>query len=286
MLLARFASCVTPQIAFGSGETRFALSATTIFLSRGSFVACTDAMRAAISHASFTVETNLASLGALAFLITLIVLAILWARLAYPLAAGHFLKEREAARNTRFRFASFAIASFWPSAFWASFITHVSTPARVATIFTLAVLLVAATTFAPAGACFFALLSKETVLTIAFAKAICLVALIVFASLRTLVFASLSPEFEVLTLKALAILFLTAWHFRCLDAKQTRNCLRAIARTWLVAPQSVIVNLALLWACSCREEGLAIWGTNQVVIERAVWAVLRALLIALSAVVA
>jgi hypothetical protein len=246
-------------------------------------------MRATISHASFTVETNLASLGALAFLITLIVLAILWASLANPLAGttvGHFLEEREAARNTRFRFASFAIASFWPSAFWASFITHVSTPARVATIFTLAVLLVAATTFAPAGACLFALLSKEAVLTIAFAKAICLVALIVFASLRTLVFASLSPEFEVLTLEALAILFPTAWNLRCLDAKQARDCLRAIARTWLVAPQSVIVNLALLWACSCREEGLAIWGANQVVIKHAVWAVLRTLLIALSAVVA
>lgn len=275
---------MAPEIALGASETGFTLSAMTITL-----FTCTDAVRATISHASVTVETNLTSFGALAFLITLIVLAILWASLANPLAGttvGHLLEEREAARNTRLRFASFAIAAFWPSAFWASFITHVSTPARVATIFTLAVLLVAATTFAPAGACLFAFLSKETVLTIAFAKAICLVALIVFASFRALVFASLSPELEVLTLETLAILFFTAWNFRCLDAKQTRDCLRAIARTWLVAPQSMIVNFALLGACSCREEGLAIWGANQVVIKHAVWAILRTLLIALSAVVA
>jgi len=289
VLLARFASWMAPQIAFGASETRFTLGAMAILLRSGSFVTSTDAVRATISHASWAVETNLASLRALSFLVTLIVLAILWARLANPLAGtarSHFVKERKATRDTRFWLTSHAMASFWTSSFWASLIAHVTTPARFATIFALAILLVASTIFAPAGACLVTLLSKESVLTIAFAKPICFITLIVFAALRAFVFASFSPEFEVLTSETFAILFSTAWNFRFLDFEQGNgNRLRAIAWTWLVAPQPVIVNFALLWASSCREERLAIWGANQIVIEHAVWTVLWALLVTLSAVV-
>jgi hypothetical protein len=86
LLLARFASWMAPQVALGSSETRFTLSAMAIFLSSGGLVTSTDAMRATISHASFAVETNLASLCALSFFVTLIIFAILWASLANPLA--------------------------------------------------------------------------------------------------------------------------------------------------------------------------------------------------------
>lgn len=281
---------MAPQIAFGSSETRVTLSAIAIFLRSGSFVTSTDAMRATVSHASWAVETNHASLRALPFFVTLIVLAILWARLANPLAGtarGHFLKERKATRDTRFWFTSHAMASFWTSSFWASLIAHVTTPARFATIFAFAILLVASTTFAPAGACLVTLLSKKSVLTISFAKPVCFIALIVFASLRAFVFASFSPKFEVLASETLAILFSTAWNLIFLDFEQGNgNCLRAIAWTWLIAPQPVIVNFALLWARSCREERLAIWGANQIFIKHAAWTVLWALLVALSAVVA
>jgi hypothetical protein len=245
-------------------------------------------MRATISHAPIAVETNLASFRALSFVVTLIVIAILWARLANPLAGtacGHFLKERKATSDTRFWFASHAVAPFWTSSFWASLIAQVTTPARFAAIVALAILFIASTTFASAGACLVALLSKKSVLTIAFANPIFFIALIVFASLRAFVFASFSPEFGVLASETLAILFLTARNFRYLK-QGNGSCLRAIAWTWLVAPQPVIVNFALLWARSCREERLAIWGANQIVIKHAVWTVLWALLVALSAVVA
>lgn len=277
---------MAPPIAFGSSETRFTLSAMAITL-----FTSTNTMRTAISHAPWPVESNFATLCAFPLDIALIVGAILWASFAYPFTGAarcHFVKEWKAASHTSFGLACLAIASFRTSTFWASFITQVATPASFASVVAFAVLLVASSTFAPTRALLVAFLSEESVLASAFAKTILFIALVVFTSFGAFIFARLSPPLEIFACEALAILFLAAWNPRFLELHKESNVrgLRTICWAWLVTPQSMVVNFALLWASTFRQEGFAIWSTNQIVIKHTVWAILWARLLALPSVVA